>query len=117
MLIKYLNLGCKLEGALKASKQEEEHFHEKSELLGFMKKPKKNLFLVAEVENKFAGFLYAEIIDKNWCRLDNMAVEKGCQRQGIGTKLLNELYKILKKRKIWYIQLLTKKNHKKTQKF
>lgn len=111
------NLGCKLEGSLKASKQKGEHFHDKSEFLKFIKNPKDNVLLVAEIDNKFIGFIYAEIRDGNWCSIDNIAVDKKYQGLGIGTKLLNELYRILRKKKINYIQLLVEKNHKQTQKF
>lgn len=114
---KIFNLGCRLEDALKASNQKWEHFHKKSEFFEFIKKPEKNILLVAETEGKFVGFIYAEIAGKNWCRLDNIAVDKKYQNKKIGTKLLNELYKILRKKKISYIQLLTEIHHKQTKKF
>lgn len=111
------NLGSGFKDSLKASKIRGEHFHEKSEFLEYIKNPKKNVLLVAEVDNKFVGFVCAELIDKEWCVLDNIAVDKKYQGRGIGTKLLDELYSILRKKKIFYIQLLAEKNHKKIQKF
>jgi ribosomal protein S18 acetylase RimI-like enzyme len=111
------NLGNKLKDLLKASKQQKGHFHEKSEFLEFIKKPKNDILLVAEINNKFMGFICAEIIDKDWCLLDNIAIDKRYWGRGIGTKLINELYKILRKKKVDYIQLLVEKSHIQTQKF
>lgn len=111
------NIGSKLEGSLKASRIQGEHFHEKAEFLEYIKKPKKNILLVAETDNKIVGFVCAEIIDKEWCVLDNIAVDKKYQRRGIGTRLLDELYSILRKKKNYYVQLLAEKRHKQAQKF
>ena len=38
--------------------------------------------------------------------LDNLAVEKHYRLNGIGDALLRSLYKELRKRKVWYVQIL-----------
>jgi len=94
-------------------------FHERSELKEFIKNKKENIFLVA-VSDEITGFLYARILSKHargWCMLDNLAVDGKYRNYGVGTLLLKELYKILRKRKVNYIQVLENINHKKTRKF
>jgi len=93
------------------------HFHEKFELREFLKKPKENVFLVAAEGKEILGFIYAKIITEDWCMLDNLAVKKEYRQHGIGSALLNELYKILKKEKIDYVQILEEIHHKATRKF
>lgn len=110
-------LGCKLEDALKASRIKKRHFHEKSEFVEFIKKPKDNIFLVAIISGNVAGFLYAKILSEDWCMLDNIAVDKKYQNHGIGSLLVNKLYEVLRKRKVDYIQILEEIHHKKTRKF
>ena len=112
-----LRLGKKFEDALKASRLKRAHFHEKEEFLDFIKNPGENVFLVAKVDKKLAGFIYARILSEDWCMIDNLAVEKEYQKRGIGTMLIEELYKILQKRKISYIQILEEIHHKQTRKF
>jgi ribosomal protein S18 acetylase RimI-like enzyme len=112
-----LRLGKKFEDALKASRLKRAHFHEKEEFLDFIKNPRENVFLVAKVDKKLAGFIYARILSEDWCMIDNLAVEKEYQKRGIGTMLIEELYKILQKRKISYIQILEEIHHKQTRKF
>jgi GNAT superfamily N-acetyltransferase len=107
-------LGSKVE-ELKFSKKS--NFHEVDEILEWTKHPKEDIILVAEVDGKLAGFLYAKIINCHWCMLDDEAVKKEFRGKGIGTLLLNELYKTLKKQKIDYVQVLEEIHHKKTRKF
>ena len=92
-------------------------FHDRIELKEFIKKPKENILLVASLDNKLAGFLYAKIASHTWCILDNLAVDKKYRNHGIGNSLLHEFYKILKKMKVHYIQVLEEVHHKKTRKF
>lgn len=112
-----IKIGSKLEDALKASKSSKSHFHEKSEFIEFIKKSKGNILLVAEEHKQVIGFLYAKILTKDWCMIDNLAVKKNFQNMGVGNLLLNKLYSILNKRKITYIQGLIEINHKKSRKF
>lgn len=92
-------------------------FHDKIELKEFVKKPKDNILLAADCDGKIAGFLYAKIVSRTWCILDNLAVEKEFRGHGIGNSLLHEFYTILKKRKVHYVQVLEEIHHKKTRKF
>ncbi len=96
------------------------HFHEKLELAEFIKNSKENIFLVAEDKKELIGFLFAKILSHHaggWCMLDNLAVEQKHRKKGVGTKLLRELYKRIKKKKIHYIQILEEEHHKKTRAF
>lgn len=92
------------------------NFHEKFELKHFLK-GKDNIFLVAEIDKKVEGFLYAKIISKDWCMLDNLVVSKKFRNNGMGSQLLEELYKLLKKMKVDYIQVIEDVTKKKTREF
>ncbi len=95
-------------------------FHEKSELREFISKPRENILLVALVDKKIVGFIYSKILSRRgdgWCMLDNIAVLKKYRNHGIGTFLLNKTCDELKKRKIFYVQILEEFHHKKTRKF
>ena len=92
-------------------------FHDKIELKEFVKKPETNILLVAEIENKVVGFLYAKIVSKTWCILDNLAVDEDYRGKGAGHLLLDHFYAILKKKKISYLQVLEEIHHKKTRDF
>ncbi len=95
-------------------------FHEKSELKEFIKFRKENIFLVADEKREIVGFIFAKILSHHaggWCMLDNIAVGREHRKKGVGTKLLIELYKQLKKRNVRYIQVLEEEHHKKTKKF
>lgn len=98
---------------LKFSKK---HFHEKFELKQFTK-GNDNIFLIAEFNKEILGFIYAKILTKDWCMLDNLVVDEKYREHGIGTILLNELYKILKKQKVSYVQILEEIHHKNTRNF
>ena len=93
------------------------NFHDKIELKEFILKEKDNILLVAEIDKKVVGFLYAKIVSKIWCLLDNLVVNKKFRNHGIGTFLLNNFYEILKKNKISYVQILEDIHQKKTRKF
>jgi N-acetylglutamate synthase-like GNAT family acetyltransferase len=95
-------------------------FHQKDEIIEFVKKPKDNIFLVALIDEKIVGFLYAKILaygQWGWCMLDNLAVEKKFRGEGIASMFLKELYKIMKKRKVHYVHILEDVHRKKTKKF
>lgn len=110
-------LGSKFDDSLKASRRRNMHFHEKKEFKEFIKGPKYNILLVATKNKKVVGFLYSKILSYDWCLIDDLAVKKEYQNEGLGSKLLHEFYKILKKRKIDYVQLLEEIHHKNTRKF
>jgi len=92
------------------------HFHEKFELVGFLK-GKDNVFLVAEENGFIVGFIYARIISKDWCMLDNLVVNKKIRGNGVGSLLLEEFYRVLRKRGVDYVQVLEEIHHRKTRKF
>jgi ribosomal protein S18 acetylase RimI-like enzyme len=92
-------------------------FHDKIELRDFVRKPKDNILLVAILNKQFVGFLYAKIASHTWCILDNIAVDKKYRGMGIGNSLLDTLYRILKAKKVSYIQVLEEIHHKKTREF
>ncbi len=92
-------------------------FHEKREMKEWIKKPRDNLFFTALDSRKVVGFVYAKIVDKDWCMLDNIAVAEDYRRTGIGTNLLNKVCQELKKRKVTYIQALVEEHHTKARKF
>ncbi len=96
---KIYSLGKKIK-ELKFSRK---NFHEKEEIEEWIKKPKSNILIVAEDNEKFAGFLYAKIVSCDWCMLDNLAVDKQFRGLGIGKLLLERLYKEAKKRKVYFI--------------
>jgi ribosomal protein S18 acetylase RimI-like enzyme len=95
-------------------------FHERSELSEFISRPRENVLFVALMNKKVVGFIYSKILSRRgdgWCMLDNIAVLKKFRKHGIGTRLLEETYNELKKRKVYYVQLLEELHHKKTRKF
>jgi N-acetylglutamate synthase-like GNAT family acetyltransferase len=93
------------------------NFHDKSELREFINHKKDNIFLIAKFDKSIIGFLYAKIISKTWCMLDNLVVDEKFRNHGIAGLLLKELYKELKNKKINYVQILEEVHHKKTRKF
>jgi len=93
------------------------NFHEKAELKEFINHPKDNILIVAVVEKKVVGFTFAKIVSTSWCMLDNMVIEDKFRDNGIGSLFLEELYSILKREKIGYIQILEEIHHKKTRDF
>lgn len=92
-------------------------FHTQDEFSEFISKPKDNIILVATKEKKIVGFIYAKVISKHWCMLDNLAVKKGFRNRNIGTILLDNLYSSLKELKIDYVQIIEEAHHRKTRKF
>lgn len=87
-------------------------FPSKKELLEWLKDDKV-VFLVEE--NK--GFLLAKLNSSEWCMIDALSIEHDFRNQGIATKLLNELYSILKERKINYISGLVLENFQNSRDF
>lgn len=95
-------------------------FHELSEIKEFIIHPKENIFLVAKANGEIIGFIFARILSHHaggWCMLDNLGVEPKFRHEGIGETLLKGLYKEIKKRKVWYVQILESARHKKTRSF
>jgi len=94
-------------------------FHQRAELTEATS-DKNSILLVAEENKEVVGFLLAKIIfyrAGGWCMLDNIAVRKDFQGNGISNLLLKSLYLILRKRKVHYVQVLEEMHHKNTRKF
>ena len=96
---------------------EKMNFHDKIELKEFVTEKRDNILLVCLTHKKIVGFLYAKIVSKEWCILDNLVIEENYRNNGIGSLLLEDLYQILKKKKLNYIQILEEIHHKKTREF
>ena len=92
-------------------------FCEKEEIAEWVSDRKNNIVLTAKAGDKLVGFLIAKTLSKSWCALDDIAVDKKFRGQGIGNKLLNKLYEILKKKKINYINVLIGASYKKVRAF
>lgn len=92
-------------------------FYSREELKEWIKKPKDNILLVAEINKKIEGFLYAKIMAREWCMIDNIGVKQDWRKKGIGKILLEELFKILKSKKVNFVQLFANLKHKKTINF
>jgi len=95
-------------------------FHGLSEMKEFISHPKENILFVAEENDKIIGFIFAKILSHHaggWCMLDNLAVEKHHRHKHIATQLLHALYSELKKKKVWYVQILEEIHHEKTRAF
>ena len=93
-------------------------FHQRSELLECID-DKNSILLVAE-EGEITGFLLAKLIFRRaggWCMLDNIAVKKEFRGKGVSDLLLKNLYSVLKKKKIHYVQVLEEIHHKNTRAF
>lgn len=95
---------------LNASKNE--NYRCKEEILEWMNDDK-SILLVEEKE----GFLFAKLLSSNWCMIDAIAVNKDSRNKGISTKLLEELYSILREKKITYVSGLVLKDSKEARSF
>ena len=92
-------------------------FHDKKEIKEYVKNKNGNVLLVAVYEREFAGFLFAKIVDSDWCMLDNIVVEKKFREKGVGTEFINYLIKLLKNKKIGYVQSLVEEDNKRLRRF
>ena len=73
----------------------------------------KTIFLVEE--NK--GFLLAKLNSSEWCMIDALSIDPNFRKQGIATKLLNQLDSILKEKKVEYISGLVLENFENSREF
>lgn len=70
-----------------------------------------NYLLVAEASNNIIGYLYGKIIDDGNTVIDKVAkidalyIEENYRHQGIGSSLINEFKKIVKKENVKYIEV------------
>jgi len=70
-----------------------------------------NIILIAESSNKIIGYLYGYIIDdgstviNKVAKMDALFIEEEYRHFGIGSSLINEFKKIIKKENIKYIEV------------
>lgn len=83
-------------------------FYGDKELFEWVTRQDQNILLVAEEGEAVIGFLFAKIISKEWCMLDNIGVEAAHRGRGIGSLLLKELEGILKIANVNYVQGLVR---------
>ncbi len=91
-------------------------FFDQDEIRGWIME-KNHIALVAEVDSKVIGFLLARMATKYWCLIEEISIEEKFRRKGIGKKLLEELYKILKNRDIYMFQAFVRSDMKQPQIF
>lgn len=99
------------------SASEKARFHKEKDIEEWIKKPKDNIILVAFDEKKFIGFLLAKIMSSQWSMIDSLAVDPAYREQGIGSLILNELFNILEKKEVWYVQAFVRTENIKGRKF
>ena len=61
-------------------------------------------YLVAKIDNKVVGYI-GMLFVMDECHVLNIAVDSNYRRNGIATKLVNELFKYCKKHKTAYVML------------
>ena len=86
-------------------------FYDLEEIEEWVEKQKSNILIVAEENGFVIGFLYAKIVSSQWCMLESLGVDKAYRGKGIGTRLVDHLYGVLKERKIDYVQALVGEEH------
>lgn len=75
------------------------------------------IILIAEVQNKTAGFVIAFIMSHYWMYFDSVYVLPEFRHHRIASRLEKELIKIAKKKKIDYISTIVKPSHHVERKF
>lgn len=92
-------------------------FYSRDEFENWIKQPNKNIILVVFQKGNFAGFLCAKIMSIHWCSIDTIAIEPKFRNFGIANLLLENLYAILRKKNICYVQALARTKYIGTKKF
>ncbi len=92
-------------------------FFTAKEIEDWIRNPKDKFVLVAENDSKISGFLLARMVTRYWCVIEAIVVEKKFRKTGIGTKLLEELYKRLKNYDVQIIQAFVRADIKEPQNF
>jgi len=88
------------------SVSEKIRFYERDELIEWISKPDENILLAAVVDGRIAGFLFTKIMSWHWAMLDNFYLHPAQRGKQIGQRLLEELFKQLRARKIQYVSTL-----------
>jgi len=92
-------------------------FFDHDEIEDWIRKRKDQIALVAEIDSQVVGFLLARLVTRYWCLIEAVSVEGKFRKNGIGKKLLEELYKILKKEDIYIYQAFVRSDLKAPQNF
>ena len=92
-------------------------FFDQDEIEDWARKRKGQIALVAEIDSQVVGFLLARLATRYWCLIEAVSVEDKFRKKGIGKKLLEELYKILKKEDIYIYQAFVRSDMKQPQIF
>ena len=96
---------------------EKAKFHRKKDIEEWIKKPKDNIVLVVFDGRKFIGFLLAKIMSSQWSVIDSVVLDQSYRGQGIGTLILDKLFNILEKKRIYYAQAFVGTENIKGRKF
>ncbi|MBU0476792.1 GNAT family N-acetyltransferase [Patescibacteria group bacterium] len=92
-------------------------FFDQDEIEDWIRKRKDHLAFIAEKNSKIAGFLFARMATQYWCLIEAISIEEKFQKKGIGKKLLEKLYKELKKHDVYIIQAFVRSDMKHPQNF
>jgi ribosomal-protein-alanine N-acetyltransferase len=107
-------MGCR---AWELSFSDRFHFHERSELRKWARKPSENIFLVAEKGGRLAGFILAHVLSRDWCELDNIDVGPEFRGHGIGNALMEGFMREIRCRRVRYVQTLVRASNKRAMRF
>jgi len=81
-------------------------FYEYDEVVAWLRDPKDNIFLVAQVESTIVGFLFCKVMSIHWALLDNFYVIPKSRGEALGAALLRELRSLLRQRNVKYLSSL-----------
>jgi ribosomal protein S18 acetylase RimI-like enzyme len=95
----------------------ETRFYGKKYLANWLKNQEDSILLVAESQRKIAGFIFVNIMFNKWAMIENLMVIESMRKQEVGTILLKEVQKRLKKKKINYMASWTRKENRVIQTF
>lgn len=80
--------------------------------------PKSNLVIIADDNNKIAGFLIAHVLaDIKMCILNDLYVSPKFRKKGVGSSLLQQYEAFIKKRKFTFSSAFVHENNSTMHKF
>lgn len=93
----------------------DDHWYSKNDLKKWLADPRDDLFLVAKIEGKLAGMCLVHHM-RDWAFLSTLYVNPPHRGRKIGTKLLDEAHRQLRKNGISTIELMVKEDNLAAQK-
>lgn len=87
-------------------------FYGKKYLKKWLENQGDSILLVAATREEIVGFIFVNIMINKWAMVENLTVVESARRQKVGTVLLQEVEKRLKKRNINYIAGWVRKENK-----